>query len=152
MDECPYFNVLVPGNPGTFFPSDFIKPGMPGFQGVGPKLAELLEGQSVSVVRPRIVLFYRPGGSVIDPYPSIPGGFEPVINWWTLYQFLVWPTDELVEGLPAGTQLAALINFGGVGAVRVKIDWQNGHSIGGRPSTEGWTWSAETVYTVLASD
>lgn len=139
----------VPGNPGTFYPGQYIRSGMPGFKGVGAKLVEALNGFSESIASPELVRFYlgEKTEAGVMPAELTSRSDEEELGWWTLYQLLSWPSAEVLDALPNGSQLGCMVGFSdGERAVRVQIDWENGHNIGFRPLNPGWAWSADTIF------
>lgn len=137
----------VPGNPGTFYPEAYIRPGMPGFKGVGAKLSEALTRFSVTISSPVRVNFYVGEEAETNPVPLELSRLDQSLGWWTLYQLLSWPSLEVLNALPDGFQLGCMVEFsGGERAVRVQIDWENGHNIGFRPLEPGWAWNTDTIF------
>lgn len=140
----------VPGNPGTFCPGEYICPGSPGFKGVGAKLIEALKGYTISAASPVQVHFFLGEKDEANNLPTelMTDSCEE-LEFWTLYQLLSWPSSKVLDALPSGSQLGCRVGFcDGARAVRVQIDWENGHNIGFRPSEPGWAWNAGTIFAV----
>lgn len=140
----------IPGNPGSFYPDTYVRSGMPGFKGVGAKLTDAFARFSITLSSPALVRFYIQQEAEAGVMPAeLAKRKDDDVGWWTLYQFLSWPSLEVLDALPSGSQLGCLTElWGDERAVRVQIDWENGHSIGFRPMDPGWAWNAGTIFAV----
>ena len=141
----------IPGNPGSFYPDAYLRSGMPGFKGVGAKLTEALARFSITASSPAMVRFYvsQEAEPSIMPAELPEYSGDEAMGWWTLYQLLSWPSLEVLDALLSGSQLGCLTElWADERAVRVQIDWENGHNIGFRPLEPGWAWNAGTIFTV----
>lgn len=140
---------VISGNSEYFYPEECVRSGMPGFKGVGEKLAQALKGLPVSASN-SLVSFHKAPEAVEDAIPSwLQGPWETALSWWTIYQILMHPSETSLKVLPTGTQLGCMAEFSLENrTIRVQIDWENGHSIGFRPRDPDWAWNPGTVFAV----
>ncbi len=143
-------SLVVPDNPGGFDAEKFIRPGSPGINGVGAKLAEEIKEHALDSVCGGKVLFYRSSYAETNEIPEALRTTSQPINWWQLYWALQWPGVELFKALRYKDQIGCFVVIGrGSRPVRVKLDWREGHSIGGRPTDQpNWAWNEGTIFAV----
>ncbi|MGE5541024.1 MAG: hypothetical protein ACM3TU_01930 [Bacillota bacterium] len=140
--------IEVPANPDIFRVHQFIYPGAPGIKGVGEKLMENIRDEIVEYPSRCILRFYESLEPVSEPMPAkISDRWAPHLTWWHLYWALQWPGPTLRKALPNGTQMGVLAMFTDIDRpVRVKLDWNEGHDLGKRPSEPGWAWNSGTIF------
>ena len=140
----------IPGNPGSFYPDAYVRSGMPGIKGVGDKLTDAFARFSITASSPATVRFYVSQEAEAGVMPAeLAKRKDDSVGWWTLYQLLAWPSREVFDALPSGAQLGCLTElWADDRAVRVQVDWENGHNIGFRPMATGWMWDAGTIFAV----
>ncbi len=144
-------SLLVPDNPGGFYPPTFIRSGTPGIKDVGSALAEYIEEYSLRDVLGGMVAFYRSADAETAEIPEALRARTSPLNWWQIYCFLQWPSGDLYKSLRYKDQIACLVESAGnrPRAVRAKLGWVDGHSIGLRPTDQpDWKWNEGTIFAV----
>lgn len=126
-----------------------IKSGAAPFAGVGAKLASRLEGRSEDHVRPALIGFWKAADEEVDPFPSLRTYGSTNLLWWHVYHFLAYPTTELRDVLPEGTNIGCSMRMSEGLIARVKVNWGLGHDLGQKPSQEDWKWLPGSVFPVL---
>lgn len=117
---------------------------------VGPKLAAALDGHYEAWSESGWVRIFRVNEPVREELPfqlMKETGRHYGLSWRALLTCI----NDLPRGLRAslitGSQLGCLVRMpGGNRVIRVKLDWEEGHSLGFRPSEPSWAWNAGTFF------
>lgn len=143
-------SLIVPDNMAGFDVRKFFQNGAPGIKSVGPKLAQEVKGYSLCTgALGGTISLYRASAEETGDIPYALRDKNYPLNWWQLYWLLQWPGEELLKALQYKDQIGTFVQHNGNRrAVRIKLGWNEGHAIGGRPIEPNWAWNEGTIFAV----